>query len=539
MLRGIGFGLLLLAALARAEDPEVYKLRRYGLSPTYESLRDYLRALYPGPGVERALALHVADLGDPSAERRDHAIRELHRAGASAAVVLTRALDSEEPEVVWHVRWLLESAQELLDSTPMYAAYMTIARRQIRGLTGEIIRSMPLAKDAYVRVAGRKALVATATREDAALLRAAAKAGDVELRASAVRALAGVLGEEARAELRVFVADPEPDVQYAAAMALAELKDPASLHALVALLEAPGPQLRYSSVMALRRLSGKRFGYAAYTSVEKRTPAVKAWKEWVRKEGASVKWAEVLDAPLGLHNRILVSVGNAAQSELIEIDLEGTVIWSRKITGNVHGVQGLSNGHRLASLWGRRVVIQYDRRGNEVWRSPQLPSNPGCVQRLSDGATMVCFPMTGEIREISPSGETTRTLRAGNGVYFAERLASGITRVGQYQKRKIIDLDRHGRIVRQTGLSGNPFTVRKLENGNMLICMFSTGRVEEHGPGGKVVRKIGQFQSPTSAFRIANGVTLVGERSGVWSIDRDGKRRHLLRKSGMVWISYY
>jgi len=266
---------------------------------------------------------------------------------------------------------------------------------------------------------------------------------------------------------------------------------------------------------------------------------VQAWRDWVEKQGAEVHWAHVREAPAGFHNRILVSVGNGARSELLEIDLEGTVIWSKRLDGTIQGVKGLPNGHRLVSFWSRRVVVEYDRRGNEVWRSPRFDGSPGCAQRLSDGTTLVCFPLNGLIREITTGGETVRTLRPGNGFYFAERLESGITRVGHYQQRKIIDLDRHGRIVRQRQLSGNPFMVRKLENGNMLVCMYSTGAVEEHGPQGKVVRTVGQFTSPTSAYRIANGITLVGDRGGVWSVDEAGRRRQILRKTGKVWISYY
>ena len=217
-------GLLLFAAFARAEDPEIHKLRRYGLSPTYESLRGYLRALYPAPGVEEQLEERVNDLSHPRAERREYAIRELQR------------------------------AQELLDSTPMYATYMTIARRRIRGLTEEVIRSMPMAKDSYVRTAGRKALEATATPKDADLLRAALKNGDVELRAAALRALANVLGPAARNELRRFIKDASSEVRHAAAMALVELKDPIALEALVSLLEASGS----TSLRTLRRKNASR-----------------------------------------------------------------------------------------------------------------------------------------------------------------------------------------------------------------------------------------------------------------------------------------
>jgi len=539
MLRGIGLCLLLLAAFARAEDPEIYKLRRYGLSPTYESLRSYLRALYPAPGLIEELERRVDELSHPRAERREYAIRELQEAGAAAASVLARAVERNDPGTVWHATWLLESAQELLNSTPMYATYMTIARRQIRGLTEEVILSIPLAKDSYVRVAGRKALEATATPKDAELLRKVLKEGDAEMRAAALRALASVLGPAARAEIREFVTDTSTEVRYAAAMALVALKDPAALDALVSLLEASEPQVRYSSVKVLRTLSGKRFKFAAYATPEDREPKVELWRKWARSEGIEIKWSEARAKPEGYHNRILVSVSQAKTSELIEIDLNGAVIWSKKITGNIQGAQGLANGHRLVSFWGRRIVVEYDRVGKELWRSPQFKSNPGCVQRLAGGATLVCFPMTGEIREISATGETLRTLNVGKGFYFAERLQSGITRVGHYQNRKVIDLDRHGQVVRQTQLSVNPFTVRKLESGNTLVCVFNTGHVEEHGPNGKVVRDLGQYAGPTSAFRIANGVTLIGDRKGVWRIDREGQRRQLLRRAGTVWISYY
>ncbi|MHC4953639.1 MAG: HEAT repeat domain-containing protein [Planctomycetota bacterium] len=539
MLRGVGFCLLLLATLARGEDPELRTLRRHGMSPTAKSLGAYLRALYPEKGVEEDLAVLIADLGSPSAVRRDYAMRQLHRAGASAASVLNRALDSEDPEVLRHVRWLLVDAQKLLESEPMYAAYMTIARRRIKGLAAEVLRTLPLAKDGYVRTAGRKALVATATQKSADLLRRAVEAGDGELRAASVRALAHVLGDSARPELRRLVADRDPRVQSAAAMALVELHDPAALPALVGLLNAPSPQIRWRTVRTLRSLAGRRFGYAAYADAQKRKKAMQAWSDWVKQEGAAVQWANAIDQPVGYHNRILVGVGVARRSSVVEIDTDGTVIATTRVTGNIQGVHGLANRHRLVSLWNRRQVVEYDSRGNEVWRSPVLASNPGCVQRLNNGNTMICLSQRGEVIEMAPSGDIVRTFRPGAGCYFAERLPNGITRVSLYNDRKFVELDLHGRVVRTQVVNGRPFTVRRLESGNVLACLLTEGRVDEIAPGGRVVRSLGGFSNPTSAFRIANGVTLVGDRRGVWRVDADGRRKHLHKVKGSVWISYY
>jgi len=521
--------LILAGAVARAEDPELPMLRRHGLAPTYESLRSYLRALYPGRGTEQEFKALIADLGHSSAPRREFATRALLRGGAAAAGVLNEALDSGDPEVVRRVRWLLEEAERMLDADPMYATYMTIARRRILGLAEEVIRTLPMAKEGYVYEAGCKALEATATPASAGVLREAA-----------VRALAAVLRNNAAKEMAPLLADEDLGVRLAAAMALAQIGDKASLGALVTLLEAPTPQLRFRAVVELRKLTGRRFKYAAWADEQSRRPEVELWRKWVREQASDIDWEQARHAPVGVHNRILIALnGKGGSAELIEIDLDGTVITRRKLRGILRGVHGMRNGHRLAAFADRKLVVEYDAQGKEVWRSPTLVGAPASVQRLSNGSTLIAFPAEGQVHEILKGGETALVLRAGVGCNFAQRLASGITRVAVYNTKRVIDLERDGKLKREKILDAGPLHFTELDNGNLLVCLALRNRVDEIDRNGKVLGSLKSFAWPTAAFRIANGVTIVSDKRGVWKVTRDGHRHHIFVADGTVRISYY
>ena len=541
MHRAAGILLLLaFAAVAPAEDSEVLTLRRRGLEPNYDSLRAYLRALYPAHGTEAELRALIADLGHASAPRREFATRALLQAGASAAGVLAGALDADDPEVVRRVRWLLGEAERMLEPDPIYATYMTIARRRILGLAEEVLRTLPLAKDGYVRAAGHRALVATATRKSANALREALRTGSSELREAVVRALAAVLKEDASEELRPLLTDKDPRVRYSTAMALAERRDRASLEALVILLESPRPEQRYRAAAALRKLTGQKFFFAAYAEESKRKPKVELWRAWVRERKGAVDWEQARAEPVGYRNRILIARNRRDGSgELVEIELDGTVVVRHAIKGKLRGVRGLSNGNRLASLADRRLVIEYDARGHEVWRSPTLPGAPASAQRLTNGNTLVAVPSVGEVHEIMTGGETVLVLRPGIGCHHAERLASGITRIALYNGKRIVEMQRNGKVKRQSAVAAGPLHVTRLDGGNLLVCLALQNRVDELDPKGAVRRSLRDFSWPTTAFRIANGVTIVSDKRGVWKVDRDGRRHHIFVSETPVRISYY
>ncbi|MHC4450876.1 MAG: HEAT repeat domain-containing protein [Planctomycetota bacterium] len=531
--------LFLLVAPGAAADPDELRLRRHGIRPTYESIRNYLRTLYPQPGTEQRMRELVRELGAGDPETRDRATRLLHREGAAAGAVLQRSLTHSDPEVRRRVRLLLEGAQGLLDSAPMYSAYIMIAKKHITGLAPEVLHSLALAKDGYVRVAGRKALAATATAADAGLLRKAAVQGEAQMRAAAARALGRLLREDARKDMRALLNDGEPLVRFAAALALAQIEDERSLDALVSLLGCSDAAIRHKSVFLLRELSGSRFGYAAYAGPAQREKSMAAWREWQKLPTKRVAWSVALEESEGFRERILIAIGAQPNSTIVEIDMKGTEHRRHLIPDFVQGIHGLRNGNVVVSLYSQRVVAEYDPRGREVWRSKPLRGFPISVQRLVNGNTLVALPQRSEVIEIAPDSRIVWSARPGAGCYFAQRMPSGITRASLYTSRQVVELDRGGVTRRRIAVGGQPYMSRQLENGNLLVCYASSGLVAEISPAGAEIRRWGGFRWPTSAYQLANGDLIVGDQRGVHRVSRSGRKQTIHRATGTIWISYY
>ncbi|MHC4937518.1 MAG: HEAT repeat domain-containing protein [Planctomycetota bacterium] len=530
---------LILAVPVAAQDPDEAQLERHGIQPTYDSIRHYLRTLYPQPGAEDRMKSLVKDLGDADPTIRDLATRTLHAQGAAAAAVLQQSLGHDDPEVRRRVRILLDGARGLLDPAPMYSAYMTIARRHITGLGPEVLHSLALAQDGYVRAAGRKALIATATAADAELLRRAAAEGEPRMRAAATRALGRLLGEQALADMLELIDDEEPVVRFAAALALAQLCDPRSLDALVDLLGCDEAAIRHKTVLLLRGLSGSRFGYAAYAEKKQRDKAQAAWREWQRLDSKKVDWSAALQETQGFRERILVAIGSRPTSRIVELDLQGKVYRDHTVADFIQGIHGLRNGNVVVSLFGERAVAEFDPRGREVWRTKPMPGAPIAVQRLVNGNTLVAVPSRGEVLEVARDSHVAWRARPGTGCYYASRLFSGVTLVSLYNGRQVVELDRAGVARRRIGLGGQPYMAQPLDNGNLLVCYASHGAVVEITRKGTERRRWGGFRWPTSAYKLPSGDIIVGDQRGVHRVDTNGRKRTIYHAVGTIWISYF
>ncbi|MEM8883992.1 MAG: HEAT repeat domain-containing protein [Planctomycetota bacterium] len=522
--------LLLCTAVVRADDPITAQLRRYGMQPTQESIRGYLRQLYPTADSQEQMERWAQELGHRDPSRRDYAMRSLHAAGAAAGMILQRHLSSDVPEVRRRVRVLLAETKKLLNEDAIYAAYMTVAQRHIPGLAPEVLHSLPFAGESHVRLAGLRALVATSQAADAERLRATARDPRTEstLRAAATRALGRVLGAEGVPEIESIARDPDPHVRFACAHALALERQASALPLLLALLEDGEPHMRFQTVVLLRQLAGKRHDFAAYGSEEQRAAGVARWRRWAREEAATVRWTAI-DEHLGARrNRILVAFCGRPRSEIVEIDLEGRALRRFHIDGYVYGLHALPNGHALVSLYYHRRVVEFDRGGREVWTSKPLRVAPGGVQQLVSGHVLVTYPRGQIIEELDLTSRVVWSVTVPHGVHHAERMPNGITRVSAYALSQVREYDRRGRVRRTIATGAQPQFSQKLESGNTLVVLRTRNEVVEFDPKGERVRAWPQFQHPTTAFALPDGGIVVGDHRGVHRVGRDGSRRTIL-----------
>jgi outer membrane protein assembly factor BamB len=512
-------GLLASRAAAQNPSPQVQRLTEFGLAPTTESLSGYLGSLVPTAERRAQLEQLVAQMGDEDYTRREQASLLLMRQVAGVNEVLSRAVAGEDYEVRWRAKRVLDQTDR--ESRALLAAVLdVIQQRKLPGLCGPVLAALPLCKDDGLRTTLRRALTATASPNDAMLLREQLSASDPHARIAAILTLSAVAGPAADADALRLLSDSEELVQAAAARALADHGKREALAPLVKLLESAATPVRVEASRTLRAATGKHFGYTVYDQPEKRTAAVRQWQEWLAGEGSAAALAFPLrDSPIDL-GRLLVC--DHSQNLLIEFDTTGKKLWQQAVGVQPWACLGLPNGHRLVGCFNDRTVVEYDDRGEEVWRVGELPGGPTSIERLENGNTLIACTEGSQVVEIDPAKKVVWRASLDGRPVDARRLEDGRTLVTLQHGQKVVELDAAGKVAWEIAGVGMAFSAERLPSGNTLVCAIGMGQVREYDRSGNVVWAQGKFANPYTAQRLASGNTVVVDTTGVTEIDPQG-----------------
>ncbi|MBI5366583.1 MAG: HEAT repeat domain-containing protein [Planctomycetes bacterium] len=271
----------------------------------------------------------LRDLSSGSWEVREQATQELLalvRKGAPVVPLLTRALDTDDPEVEHRVRRVLEAtghhrrpddraaakAESLLGRLALRPAANWDPRRQDEPAFME----WDLAEDlAEVKGESALAILATALTSDQPVLRrnvafllgrigsphaapALAQAlsdPDAEVRAYALFSLAA-LGDAASLPAILEMPEEQPTpVRLARMIALERLPDPAALRACLDGLRDPAADVRFHACFTLRRWTGLDFGFNAWHPDARRAAALAAWEAWWQAHGETFEFPDRRD----------------------------------------------------------------------------------------------------------------------------------------------------------------------------------------------------------------------------------------------------
>lgn len=500
-------------------EPYVKKLSEVGIDSTAESIAAYLNSFHPDAAERKRREALVEQLGDADFFKREAATRELLMHPLPSTEIIARAAEGDDPEIRWRAGELLRIGTEQRNSV-LYAVFQTVDAREIKGLADEVLATLPLVKEGYLRSAAREALVATARREDVTDVRKHAASSDPETAAASLFALEKLIGADADPDLVPRLEHESALVRFAAARALANHGDRASLHALVKLLDAKDLEMRVRASETLSSLTGHHVGYIPYEESPRRKEWIAAWNDWLEAEGRNAK----LDFPLPELRMLLgrTVVCYYGKSRLAEVDAQGKEIWSVPAT-SPRGCHGLRNGHRLVASYSGRYVAEYDAKGKEVWRKNGLPSSPYSVRRLNDGNTLVACYTSRVVLEIAPDGSIAWQVTLPDKPKSARRLENGNTLLTLYSSSRVAEINRAGKIVWEVGGMVGPYSAERLRNGNTLVAQYSGRKVVEIDRGGRVVWSQENLTYPTDAQRLPNGNTMIVDRTGVREFTRDGR----------------
>lgn len=265
-------------------DPYAPILVKHGIDPTADSLTSFLRDLNPNrvaPLIEQL----VAD----DFRKRQQAMQRLVQLPRVPAGLLQAAANGRVPELAWRAKLILKQRDNTEPSRLVFAVLQTIRTKTLPIPSGVLLAAITSLEEDHLVVAARGALAATASPQDADVLRRALKSQHTQQRIAAVVALAKLLGSEAKRDIEPLLDDGSAWVRLACAISLAGMGDRQALNDLASLLSANEYRIRARSVEILRALTGKSFGYGPFDEPDRRITAVRDWKKWAAGDGQTVE----------------------------------------------------------------------------------------------------------------------------------------------------------------------------------------------------------------------------------------------------------
>ena len=377
------------AGTAPAGDRFEATLRAAGVESDAAGIAQLLRQALPAPHHAQEVAQLIGRLGSPHFETRQRATTGLLSMPNPAIEALRAAARSDDVEVRSRARRILAEIERGVHLRPLYAAVRTIERRRIQGLAALLLQLIPHWSEDVLLQAARRALVVTATPDDAPLLRQAIRNGHPRSRIAAIQALACVLGDHADADLIQLLNHADQQVCLAAAEVLADKGQRACLRALAMLLQSPDPELRGTSIRYLQAMTGQQLPPADQADGDPATQTARRWMRWLDQYGetAPLRYpaSQVLQATWILNHHGHIQFASNTRDDwitrreqlpwgevrIVKIDLHGCDITDADLV-NLRGANDLAwldlgdcqkiTGPGLDQLWPlvqlRRLVLQ-------------------------------------------------------------------------------------------------------------------------------------------------------------------------------------
>lgn len=220
-------------------------------------------------------------------------------------------------------------------------------------------------------------------------------------------------------------------------------------------------------------------------------------------------------------------------SRVIEVDINGSIIWEYDEMDTPIDVERLDNGNTLITeSYGLERIIEVDREGNVIWeyRREVSPFHPADSERLENGNTLITYGRLNQrsIIEVDINGFIVWEYNC-TGLFYSgdlERLENGNTLMIVHlteDDARVIEVNKEGDKVWEYVGMNIPNDAERLDNGNTLIST-NIGEVFEVLYDGTVVWDFKGANEPIDIERLDNGNTLLtdnGEKR-VIEIDSDG-----------------
>lgn len=220
-------------------------------------------------------------------------------------------------------------------------------------------------------------------------------------------------------------------------------------------------------------------------------------------------------------------------SHVIEVDINGTIVWEYSQASTPIDIERLDNGNTLITeSYGQERVIEVDHNGNVVWEysGEVSPFHPADSERLENGNTLITFGQLNQrgIIEIDANGIIVWEYNC-SGLFYTddlERLENGNTLIIIHETEynaKVIEVDYNGNVIWEYAGENIPSDAERLENNNTLITTYN-GQVIEIDIDCNIVWEYNGAYIPVDIERLENGNTLITDRglNCIIEVDIDG-----------------
>ena len=250
-----------------------------------------------------------------------------------------------------------------------------------------------------------------------------------------------------------------------------------------------------------------------------------------------------------IQHRLLFFEYGKGPNRLLELDVNGKIVWEHQPPSIAVIFQVLPNGNVLYAYGGKPTgVREVTRKGDEVWNYvSQCPQVLGC-ERLPNGNTLVAEQGPCRAVEVNAKGEVVRVtpLQTSHESYHLQvrnvhKLANGNILAAHEGEGAVREVDVTGKVIWEyTGVE-NAGDARRLPNGNTLISCGTQKRVIEVTPDKKIAWQFTAADAPelnmtwvSSIQPLPNGNLIVGN----FLRGQEGKGAHafeVTRDKQIVW----
>jgi hypothetical protein len=491
-----------------------------GISTDAAGLRGFLESHVPGPEDGKRLKQTLDDLGHDEYAKREAAMQSLLARPPRSLDDLEKLANGNDPEVRWRAKLVLDSLRQPGNDL-LYASLIVINSRKVQGLTDVVLGVAPLCQSESMQLAMSRALLATAPKDDAAILRKNLKHEDPRVRMACADALVGVIGEAAANDVLPLLDDPSDLVRFDAAAQLLDYKRAESLTTLGKLLLSEQLTVRNRSIHKLRSTLKVSLPYSGYEPPEDRARHAAEWQKTIEANlnenpQASTPGTSSLSGPFSPQ----VVLQSPRYRGLVLIGRDGG-IQTKEVERTGGRTTATGVGTLLAVAPGTVQVHETDPEGKVIWQSKGLDEHPIIAVRQKDGGTLVATT-EGSLIELNANGDMIRKTVIGV-VVDLEPLPNGDVLLISFADSLVKQIDRTGKVLWQATLPGPPTSSCLAKDGHVLVTLQGPKQIIDLDLATKEMKALSSsFRSPTQIEQLEDGRLAVVDVAGAHLADRQG-----------------